>query len=330
MSELSTPTYSNETLCTFIGCGSFILNEPVLKFMFQAQEVLDAADPLEMTEEGEKYSDQCRTASDLGAAGAADAVVSAQCSITALRMVLAGQQDNERAIIEAFVEAVDALSLCGFGPKVLDQQRAKSIPNYSFYQSIIPGILCGGEAPLRSGGFDLQDIGVTHVLSIVSASASRAPLALSWLPKVKHRVIVVDDSEHASMKPYFGDITAFISGVKFAGGKIYVHSLAGISRAPAAVASYLMLAGGLSFAEALSVVRRGRCCSRPNPALLKQLQGWERDILEKRTFVASNKKEVALNLHTRSVAADGGLGARGDRATLRQKQTVPRRSVRNK
>ena len=205
----------------------------------------------------------------------------------------------------------------------------------------MPGLLCGGQASLRGDASDLRRSGVTHILSMVSRSG-QSPRVPSWLPKTRHKIIHIDDTEEANMKQYFGDMSDFISDVKSGGGKVYVHSLAGISRAPAAVTAFLMRAGKLTFDHAIGVVRKGRCCARPNSAFVKQLKSWEQDVLGKKAAAAkksSPSKRLSTQGRRTSAAPSGAMGAptrirtsgreAADRTMSRPLQSVARKSVRS-
>ena len=107
-----------------------------LRFMFQAQELLDdAAHPLEHEESNEEFSAGSSSALDSDATSIpkgnafsrADqgSVQFAQESVAKLRMIISGQKEgpdaDEGIIIASLAVAIDALSKCGFGEDMLKQ-----------------------------------------------------------------------------------------------------------------------------------------------------------------------------------------------------------------
>ncbi|XP_055007862.1 dual specificity protein phosphatase 19 isoform X2 [Boleophthalmus pectinirostris] len=58
-------------------------------------------------------------------------------------------------------------------------------------------------------------------------------------------------------------------------GVVLVHCNTGVSRAPAVVIGYLMSCDGMSFEDALSLVRTARPNSAPNPGFMEQLQKYQ-------------------------------------------------------
>eukprot|EP00967_Tisochrysis_lutea_P057610 scaffold73059_cov30-Tisochrysis_lutea.AAC.1 len=73
----------------------------------------------------------------------------------------------------------------------------------------------------------------------------------------------------------FRGIVGFIEEARQAGGVVYVHCGAGISRAPTAAAAYLIWKLRLSAAAAISLLRRSRPCARPNVGFVNVLKAWE-------------------------------------------------------
>ena len=70
----------------------------------------------------------------------------------------------------------------------------------------------------------------------------------------------------------FPEICRFIDAAR-AHGRVYVHCGAGISRAPTAVASYVMSKFGLSALVAVRLIRAARPCIRPNVGFARWAMG---------------------------------------------------------
>ena len=100
-------------------------------------------------------------------------------------------------------------------------------------------------------------------MSVVSADQRRLP------PFVKgHYYARVDDRAEAAKEiaTHFASIADFIEAARSAGGTVFVHCGAGISRAPTVTTAYMMRKLGLPAADALKMVRAARPCVRPNVA----------------------------------------------------------------
>lgn len=116
---------------------------------------------------------------------------------------------------------------------------------------------------------------MTHVVSVTSAQKRQLPDFVE-----EHYHALVDDREAAApdIAAHFAPVCAFVSRALRAGGRVYVHCGAGISRAPTATAAYLIWAHRLRAADALALVRKGRPCARPNAGFVRALHGWEREV----------------------------------------------------
>ena len=68
---------------------------------------------------------------------------------------------------------------------------------------------------------------------------------------------------------HFMKAVAFIKSALAAGGVVFVHCWAGISRSSSCIAAYLMYEHGMSLSNALNLIRRGRSIINPNPGFRK-------------------------------------------------------------
>ena len=92
----------------------------------------------------------------------------------------------------------------------------------------------------------------------------------------------VDDREDAAsvLAAAFPAICEFVDAARSAGGVVFVHCGAGISRAPTATCAYLIWKLRIGAAAALQLVRRARTCARPNPGFVRELKAWEQQLLD--------------------------------------------------
>ena len=116
---------------------------------------------------------------------------------------------------------------------------------------------------------------ITHVLSIINNSN----INLSDNNKIAHKLLKLDDEENANLIKYFKECIEFIEN----SGKIFVHCLAGISRSPTIVISYLMWKAKVSFYDAYFFVKSRRPFISPNPGFERQLKIFG-DLLEKNNY----------------------------------------------
>lgn len=125
-----------------------------------------------------------------------------------------------------------------------------------------PDVLVGGRAELEAG---LE--GVTHVLSVGGADPPSA-LAGGAL-----RVELLDE-EDADLLGALPRCCAFLAAAEEDGGTALVCCEAGVSRAPAVVAAWLVKREALGVVEALAAVRFARPSARPNDGFVAQLELW--------------------------------------------------------
>ena len=135
---------------------------------------------------------------------------------------------------------------------------AHSLHKLQLLHEIMPRLWCGGWAALNNDCQELRSRGVTHVVSVVSADQRRLP------PFVKgHYYARVDDRAEAAKEiaTHFAPIADFIEAARSAGGTVFVHCGAGISRAPTVTTAYMMRKLGLPRpTRSRWCGRRGRAC----------------------------------------------------------------------
>lgn len=88
----------------------------------------------------------------------------------------------------------------------------------------------------------------------------------------KYHTVTFGDVEEDSLMKILPDTLKFIHAERLAGGKVFVHCDAGVSRSGSVVIAYTMATKQLMFPEALQYVRSRRPCVGPNDGFLSQLQ----------------------------------------------------------
>ncbi len=117
---------------------------------------------------------------------------------------------------------------------------------------------------------------ITHVVSVLSADQRKLPSFIAG-----HRYLRVDDNEDAAQLLFsnFEPLVTFIDDAFAAGGRVFVHCGAGISRAPTVAIAYVVWKLRIRAADALRLVRDARKSVRPNPGFVKVLKEWEKIVL---------------------------------------------------
>ncbi len=113
---------------------------------------------------------------------------------------------------------------------------------------------------------------VTHILSIGVPSPEYDDIQTTFV-----KAYDLDEFQIRSIL-----LTCFevINSAKKAGGIVYVHCNAGISRSPTIVAAYLMKYINVSHTTALEMIKTTRPKIKPNPGFIKQLETIVFDYLE--------------------------------------------------
>jgi protein-tyrosine phosphatase len=169
-----------------------------------------------------------------------------------LRSVVMFGLDNEPTLWGEY------LSLAGSIPYV------SLMWNKIYPDEIIPNLYCGS---LRSA----QSMTVYERLSVgylLTVGRNLAPIVPA---NMKHKVVIVDDIEGATIDHSFEEAIAFIDEAMQANSGCLVHCFAGMSRSATTVIAYLMMRKGLRLDEAYCTTKRGRPAIYPNAGFFKQL-----------------------------------------------------------
>ncbi|KAF8244224.1 phosphatases II, partial [Wilcoxina mikolae CBS 423.85] len=137
--------------------------------------------------------------------------------------------------------------------------------------TILPGKLLLSGVTAASSPETLKEYEITHVLSVVTTSeAPKLPYGIN------HRIIPLSDTSTSNLLQSLPDAVAFIESAlrESEDAKVLVHCVEGISRSASTVIAYLMSERGMSFSQALRIVKRRRAVVSPNLGFIRQLSEW--------------------------------------------------------
>lgn len=95
----------------------------------------------------------------------------------------------------------------------------------------------------------------------------------------QYKSIPVEDSHKADISSWFNVAIDFIDSVKNAGGRVFVHCQAGISRSATICLAYLMRTNRVKLDEAFEFVKQRRSIISPNFSFMGQLLQFESQVL---------------------------------------------------
>ncbi|TFK22005.1 phosphatases II [Coprinopsis marcescibilis] len=117
----------------------------------------------------------------------------------------------------------------------------------------------------------LQNHHVTHIVHVLDAP---------WLPLsgnegfVGYKISILDqDSE--DIRPHLEAACNHIDQALRSGRNVLVHCQQGVSRSASIVIAYLIRNHGMSFDNALTLLKHKRACVKPNAGFVRALQEWE-------------------------------------------------------
>ena len=168
------------------------------------------------------------------------------------------------------------------------------------------GLYVGGMAGAHRHA-DLKRVGVTHVLCMADyGNDDHAMDGASFCYKV---VRVLDTSTY-DISRHFDEIHSFIAQGRAAGG-VYVHCMAGVSRAAVAILVYLMRSERLTLVDAYDQLKMVRPCVQPNPGFWHALR-----LEEQRLRSPTLRREDSANQTVHRQGEDSpGSRMRGERSS---------------
>ena len=171
---------------------------------------------------------------------------------------------------------------------------------------VMPRLWVGGWAALNDDCSALRQRKVTHVVSVLSADKRQLPAFVEG-----HLYVRVDDTPEAAdtLAASFPEIVAFVEAAREAGGVVFVHCGAGISRAPTSVCSYLIWKLGIPASDAIKLVRKARPQARPNVGFATALKAWEGKVRDGQAQVRLTAAEAPDR--RANARSDGGAATSG-------------------
>ncbi|CAI4232360.1 unnamed protein product [Auanema sp. JU1783] len=118
----------------------------------------------------------------------------------------------------------------------------------------------------------LKKLKITHVLNVATGIPNFFPNEFTY------KLIEAFDLPSMRLIDYFDEAAEYIQRAINAGGKVFVHCNAGISRSSTLVLAYMMKVRGFKLEAALEAVRKNRKIAKPNPGFMQQLLTYEDQI----------------------------------------------------
>jgi dual specificity MAP kinase phosphatase len=140
---------------------------------------------------------------------------------------------------------------------------------------ILNGLFIGSESNAKN----LEELSSEHIRYIVNVT-SHVPLYHSDQFQYYH--IPADDTQKQNLLDYFDQVYTFISNAIENKERVLVHCVAGISRSPAIVISFLMRYAHMNMNDAYELVKTKRSIVSPNLNFMGQLLQYEKKLNEQK------------------------------------------------
>eukprot|EP00007_Cunea_sp_BSH-02190019_P002679 CAMPEP_0174243896 /NCGR_PEP_ID=MMETSP0417-20130205/33255_1 /TAXON_ID=242541 /ORGANISM="Mayorella sp, Strain BSH-02190019" /LENGTH=219 /DNA_ID=CAMNT_0015323493 /DNA_START=41 /DNA_END=700 /DNA_ORIENTATION=+ len=156
---------------------------------------------------------------------------------------------------------------------------------------VFQSLYIGGE-PVLDDPVWFETNGVTHVVSMCWRTVGD-DVAVDR-KNILH--LDVADVPSVDILPLLDQTTLFIHKARLAGGRVFVHCSAGVSRSSTVVIAYLMGWLDVPFARALEILSWARPVVNPNLGFQHQLLRWERSsrLAELKTTMAADRTTSSL------------------------------------
>lgn len=137
--------------------------------------------------------------------------------------------------------------------------------------NILPGKLYLSGITAVTSESILSAYKITHVLSILSSAE-----AIHLPETISHHTIPLSDTTTAPLLAHLPAAVDFIATAleQNKDARVLVHCVEGISRSASAVIGYLVSARGMTFRQALRIVKHRRSVVCPNLGFVRQLNEW--------------------------------------------------------
>jgi protein-tyrosine phosphatase len=133
---------------------------------------------------------------------------------------------------------------------------------------IAPYLHVGGSSPANDEP-ELSSRGITHIVNATVNEPNHFPARCVYLK------VAVPDVESTDLQRHFARVNDFVSKARSAGGKVYIHCSAGMSRSVSLVMAYLIGVENMALIDAFRLVKSKRSIVAPNPSFMRQLAEYE-------------------------------------------------------
>lgn len=106
--------------------------------------------------------------------------------------------------------------------------------------------------------FLLKRNNISHILTVAMGIMPKFPTQYNY------KLVNILDCPSANLKVHFQPCIKYIKDAIAAGGTVYVHCFAGVSRSATIVIAYLMQEIGMTLADAMKHVKKQRYFINPN------------------------------------------------------------------
>lgn len=169
-----------------------------------------------------------------------------------------------------FVREYGSLFSCEFGKGLPNEPTPPALCVPSRIHTVDRQLFLGGV----SAAHELQALQSLGIRRVVNASDDEAD-AFIHDPSFTYLRAPMDDVPEENLGPHIAKVLPFIEeGLRMNVGTL-VHCHAGVSRSASLVVAFIMQTRGLSYDDALALVRECRWCVSPNEGFVRQLRELE-------------------------------------------------------
>ncbi|CAK1601762.1 unnamed protein product [Parnassius mnemosyne] len=145
---------------------------------------------------------------------------------------------------------------------------------------VYPGLYVGDAVAAKDKAF-LRRMGINYVLNTAEGKrytqVDTDHLYYRDCPGLRYKGFPLMDIPTTDISKYFHIAANFIDEGISRGGRVLVHCMMGVSRSATCALAFLMIKRGMTFAEALALVRSRRDIY-PNDGFIRQLQQLDREL----------------------------------------------------
>ncbi|CAG4979695.1 unnamed protein product [Parnassius apollo] len=145
---------------------------------------------------------------------------------------------------------------------------------------VYPGLFVGDAVAAKDKAF-LRRMGINYVLNTAEGKrytqVDTDHFYYRDCPGLRYKGFPLMDLPTTDISKYFHIAANFIDEGISRGGRVLVHCLMGVSRSATCALAFLMIKRGMTFTEALALVRSRRDI-HPNDGFIRQLQQLDREL----------------------------------------------------